>query len=207
LLIHKTITKNHVMKKSTLLFLLLSFTATAFTQINKGQFLAGGNINFESIKYESSVNASYESTNFFISPDIGYFIINKMAGGLRIDFRSYNNKSENLDVHQVTTSISPFLRYYFLPLQKKVNAFIDISYIHDKMKWHSDSNPGYIEKTKGYYFFGGPSIFLTDQIALEFTVGYKHTESDDFGNNKVNKFSSGVGLQIHFGKIKNKPKV
>ena len=195
------------MKKSTLLFLLFSFTATAFAQINKGQFLAGGSINFESIKSESSVNAAHESTNFFISPNIGYFIINKMATGLRIDFRSYSSKSANLEVHYATTSLSPFLRYYFLPVQKKVNAFIDISYIHDKSNWRSEPNPGYIVKTKGYYFFGGPSIFLTDQIALEFTAGYKHTESDDFGDNKVNKFSSAVGLQIHFGKIKNKPKV
>jgi hypothetical protein len=62
--------KNPVLKKSTLLSLLLSFTAPAFTQINKGQFLAGGNINFESIKSESSVNASYDLTNFFISPNI-----------------------------------------------------------------------------------------------------------------------------------------
>ena len=195
------------MRKSTLLSLLLSFTATAFTQINKGQFLAGGNINFESIKSESSVNTPYESTNFFISPNLGYFIINKMATGLRIDFRSYSTRSETLDVHYVTTSISPFLRYYFLPLQKKVNAFIDISYIHDKSKWRSDTNPGYIVKTKGYYFFGGPSIFITDQITIEFTVGYKHTKSDEYGDNKVNKFSSGVGLQIHFGKIKSKSKV
>jgi len=194
------------MKTIILLSFLLALTATAFTQISKGQFLIGGNINFESTKDENSVNGTHESTNYFISPNIGYFIINKMAIGLRIDFRSYNSKSQNLETHYINTSISPFLRYYFLPLQRKVNAFIDASYIHDKSKWSSDSNPAYFVKTKGYYFSGGPSIFLTDQIALEFTLGYRHTKSDDFGDTRVNKFSSGFGLQIHFGKIKNKSK-
>lgn len=161
-------------------------------------------MNFESTKNENTVN--YQSTNFFISPNIGYFIINKLPIGLRVDFRFYNSKSQNLETHLVNTSISPFLRYYFLPLQRKVNVFIDVSYIHDKSKWSSDSNPGYFVKTRGYYFSGGPSIFLTDQIALEFTLGYKHTKSYDFGDIKETKFNSGLGLQIHLGKNKSKSK-
>ena len=195
------------MKMFTFLFLLLILTTTSFTQIKKSQFLVGGRINFESTKNENSINPTYETKNFFVSPNIGYFIIDKMAGGLRMDIGSYNSKSENVETHQINFSISPFLRYYFLPLHKKVNAFIDVSYIHNKTKWSSDSNPGYYEKAKGYYLSAGPSIFLTDQIALEFTLGYKHTNSDNFGNTRVNIFNSGFGLQIHFGKIKNKSKI
>jgi hypothetical protein len=192
------------MKTTILLSFLLILTATAFTQISKGQFLIGGNMNFESTKEENSVYGSYKSINYFISPNIGYFIFNKIGGGLRLDIRSYNSTSQNLETHQVNASISPFLRYYFLPVQKKVNAFIDGSYLHDKSKWHSDSNPSYFVKSKGYYFFAGPSIFLTDQIALEFTIGYKHTKSNDFGDTRKSKISSGFGLQIHFGKSKLK---
>ncbi len=192
------------MKTILLLSLLLALTTTAFTQVSKGQFLIGSSINFESIKNENSSYGNYESTNYYISPNIGYFIINKIATGLRVDFKSYNNKSESLETHQTNTSISPFLRYYFLPVQKKVNAFIDVSYIHNKSKWSSNSNAGYFVKAKGYYFYGGTAIFLTNQIALEFTFGYRHTKSDDFGNTKENKLSSGVGLQIHLGKHKNK---
>lgn len=195
------------MKIFILLSLLLIITTTSFTQIKKGQFLVGGNFNFESTKNENSINSTYESNNFFVSPNIGYFIIDKMAGGLRINIGSYNFKSENVVTHQTNSSISPFLRYYFLPLPKKVNAFIDVSYIHTKTKWSSDSNPGYYEKARGYYLSAGPSIFLTEQVALEFTLGYKHTNSDNFGNTKVNVFSSGLGLQIHIGKNKNKSKI
>ncbi len=195
------------MKTFSLLALLLTITTTSFTQIKKGQFLTGGTFNFESTKSESSINPTYQSNNFFLSPNIGYFIIDKMATGLRIDFRSYNLKTENLETHQVNTSLSPFLRYYFLPIPKKVNVFFDVSYIHHKSKWSSDSNPGYFEKTRGYYLSAGPSIFLTNQIALEFTLGYKQTTSDNFGNTKENRLNSGFGLQVHFGKIKNKTKI
>lgn len=192
------------MKTIVLLYLLLALTTTAFTQVSKGQFLIGSSINFESIKNQNSVNGNYESTNYYLSPNIGYFIINKIATGLRVDFKSYNQKSVNLETHQTNTSLSPFLRYYFLPIQKKVNAFIDVSYIHNKSRWSSNSNAGYFVKAKGYYFFAGAAIFLTNQIALEFTFGYKHTKSDDLGNTKENKLSSGIGLQIHLGKNKLK---
>jgi hypothetical protein len=78
---------------------------------------------------------------------------------------------------------------------------------YKKSKWSSDSNGGYFVKAKGYYFYGGASIFLTNHIALEFTFGYRHTKSDDFGNTKENKLSSGVGIQIHLGNNKRKSKV
>jgi Outer membrane protein beta-barrel domain len=195
------------MKTITLILLFLAFTSVAFTQISKGQFLAGGKISFESIRDENSINGNNESTNYFISPNIGYFIIDKMAGGLRIDFDSYNHKSGNVETHLNSRSISPFLRYYFLPIAKKVNAFIDISYIHEKTKWSSLSNDGYYEKTNGYSISAGPSIFLTDKIALEFTAGFKQTLSDNFGNSKSKTFNSGLGLQIHLGKVRNRSKI
>lgn len=194
------------MKTISLISLFLVLTSTAFTQISKGQFLLGGKISFESIKNESSIDGTYESTNYYISPNIGYFLFNKMATGLRIDFDSYNSKSNNIETHLNATSFSPFLRYYFLPLPKKINLLVDVSYIHKKTKWSSPTNEGYYEKTNGYNISAGPSIFLTDKIALEFILGFKHTKSDNYGNTKSNTFNSGFGLQIHFGKVKNRSK-
>ena len=71
--IHNQI-KNHFMKTIILLSFSLVLTATAFAQINKGQFLIGGSINFESTKDNYSNYDSHESTDLFISPNIGYFI-------------------------------------------------------------------------------------------------------------------------------------
>ena len=195
------------MKQFTLLLLLLGITTTAFSQINKGQFLIGGNISFESIKNEvgNNSNSNFRTTNFFISPNVGYFIIEKLAGGIRFDFRSYEQASPN-NLRQTNTSLSPFLRYYFLPSTKKINAFIDIGYLNYRTKFRNGTSSPYIERSNGYNISAGPIIFLTDQIALEFTVGYKHTISNNVYYNSSSIFSSGLGFQIHLGRKKIKSK-
>lgn len=76
---------------------------------------------------------------------------------------------------------------------------MDISYIQNKTKWRSAAGARYNEKNKGYSISAGPVIFLSDQIALEFTVGYKHTLSDNLGQAISATINSGFGLQIHFG--------
>jgi len=189
-----------IMKTGLLLLLLSIITTTGFTQIKRGQYLLGGDIQFESVKEDNSSNSSNTSNNFFISPSVGYFIVDKLAGGLRLDFSSYEYKSDYVDTHSTATSIAPFLRFYLLRTPKKVNAFIDVSYIHSKTKWRNLSGSAYYVKTKGYSISAGPSIFLSDQVALEFTVGYKHSISDDFGQTISGKLNSGFGLQIHFGR-------
>ena len=194
------------MKIITLISLLLTMTATAFPQIRKGQFLIGGNIRFESINSENLNIVTDKSIRFLISPNVGYFIIDKLAGGLRVDFGSYHSKSESIETHYITTSISPFIRYYFLPFKNKINVLIDLGYIHNRIKWSSATNPGYYEKGKGYSISVGPSIFLTDQVALEFTLGFRHTTTDNFYKTKSNIINSGFGLQIHLGKTKNRSK-
>ena len=192
------------MKTFTLLLLQIAITSTLFSQTKKGQFLIGGAINFESVNEDYSINETHKSSNFFVSPSVGYFIINNLATGLRMSFDSYDSKSNNLETKFSSTSILPFVRYYVLPIRKKVNAFVDVSYIHKKTRWSSFNNSPYYEKSKGYQVSAGPSIFLTDQVALEFTLGFKHTKSDGVQPKNSNTVSSGFGLQIHLGKNKNK---
>ena len=188
------------MKTILLISLFLAVSSTAFTQINKGQFLIGGKISIESIKEENSLYDTYQNTNFYFSPDIGYFIINKMAGGLRFDFDSYYYKSQNIETHLNSTTISPFIRYYFLPSTNKVNALFDVGYIYNRTKVSSSAYQGNTDKSNGFNISAGPSIFITDRIALEFIFGFKHTKSDNYGNTETNTFNSGFGFQIHLGK-------
>lgn len=69
-----------------------------------------------------------------------------------------------------------------------------MSYINNKTKISSSLH----SKEKGYYIFAGPSVFLTPTVALEFTFGYEHTLSDDFGNTE----SSGDWITGSFGQNK-----
>ena len=73
------------MKKLFVAFLCIAVSAKLSAQINKGQWLAGGNIN-----WTSSFNSYYNSNATVISimPDAGYFFIDKLAGGLNLgDYR------------------------------------------------------------------------------------------------------------------------
>lgn len=192
------------MKHFTLFLLLTTVTITATAQIQQGKFLIGGNISFESIKNEGSNVTDYKTTNFFFSPNIGYFIIEKLTGGIRLDIKSYKQSSPN-DWRQTYTSISPFLRYYFLPSVKKINAFIDVGYLNYKTKFRNEASFTSVDRSNGYLISGGPAIFLTEQVALEFTVGYKRVIVQN-GDYLSTTFNSGLGLQIHLGRKKIKTK-
>jgi outer membrane protein with beta-barrel domain len=186
------------------LFLLLA--NTAMCQINKGQFLLGGNASFESIKTEGDgfYVTSYKTTNLFLSPNIGYFIISKLAGGLRLNVSIYNQGTP-VNYSQTDISLSPFLRYYLLSRKQRFNILADVGYIHSKNKKRFQ---GYapIENGNGYNLSAGPSIFLNQHVALEFLLGYKQTKLKNEGNNKTARFNTSLGLQIHLGKIKSKGK-
>lgn len=82
------------MKLFTSLSLFLIITITANSQINKGQFLVGGSISFTATKTASAPSPSdyYKTTNLFITPNIGYFIVDKLAAGARLDLSSFINQ-------------------------------------------------------------------------------------------------------------------
>ncbi len=191
----------------TLLSLSLILTNTAMSQINKGQFLVGGNTSFASLKNEGANVASYKTINFFVSPTIGYFIIPKFVGGLRLNFSVYKQKIPVSSYKQTNISLSPFIRYYLLSQKQTFNVLVDASYINYKSKSRIQSSPTPIEKTNGYNISVGPSIFLNEHVALEFLLGYKQTKVKNIGDNKTTTFNTGLGLQIHLGKIKTKAKV
>ncbi|MES2893192.1 MAG: outer membrane beta-barrel protein [Bacteroidota bacterium] len=190
------------MKTFLLSFFLLCLSIPGYTQTTKGNFLVGGKINFESVKDKNYYSPDYASTNFIFSPNIGYFIVDNIAGGFRLDLGAYNSGNRLVETRYRTTSISPFLRCYFLPVQRKVNAFLDAGYLYQKTRWRNLQSPEYVEKSHGFSIMAGPAIFLSKQIAVEFTVGFKHTKLNAFEATRSNTFNSGVGLQIHLGKTK-----
>src|SRR6187399_537993 len=118
------------MKRTSLLLsltLLLSAPA-ALAQFNKGRWLADGTMSLSANKNESHFGTSVSnssSTNFGLSPSVGYFFINQLAGGLTLSFSTTKSTGQSLNpgtgtVEDVTrngnsVSIGPFVRYY-LPM-------------------------------------------------------------------------------------------
>lgn len=176
---------------------LVTITMTTFVsaQIYQGQWMVGGDAGFNSSKY-GDIDET-QSTTFDLNPDVGYFFINNLAGGLRFSLNSI--KFEDEDEAESTYSLAPFLRYYFLPAAQKVNVFGEASY------GVGSTGQGDKESFNLYAFRAGPSIFLTPNVGLEITLVYS-SEGGDFyesigGNDdRLNSFGLNVGFQIHLGR-------
>ena len=187
------------MKKILLFFLSVVLVSSAFSQIKKGNFLAGGNASFTAFKQESLGTTVKENT-ITIAPDAGYFIFNKAAAGLRAGFSS-DKHTGGQDITFTSVSLSPFVRYYFLPLKNSTNIFADASYDYTAYTGKTNSS-SQTTKANGYTVSAGPAIFLNKTVALEIAVGYKYSKLKNYDTKETN-FVTSAGFQIHLGKSKS----
>lgn len=171
------------MKKLSLAFCLFLLIGSVRAQIQKNDWLIGG-----STKFSSNKTADIKTSMFEFSPNAGYFFANNFAGGLRSDINSVKLEDEDA-VSNVL--FSPFLRYYFLPSDSKVNIMLDGSF-----GFGSTSAAGDTKSQSGFGFVAGPAIFLNKHTALEFTLGYNSIKFED-DPDRSNTFTVGVGFQVH----------
>jgi hypothetical protein len=180
------------MKKVFVLLSMVLLIQTSFAQVNKGQWLVGGSTTFT-----STSQGDYSNTNFDFSPNVGYFFMNNFAGGLRLGFMSDKDKGDDATS---SFNIAPFLRYYFLPAEKKVNVFGDASYGFGS--YNSGGGEGDSKmNSSNFSIAAGPAIFLTPHTALEFALSYNSMKFEDVAD-RYNTIGFNVGFQIHLGKAK-----
>jgi hypothetical protein len=180
------------MKKVLFATLLMGSVSAAFSQsnINKGDWMLGGDAGFSSQKH-----GDYKTTSFSLAPNAGYFFINSFAGGLRAEVSSVKESVGSNDATTSGFALAPFVRYYFLPATQKVNLFADASFGFGQNKYES----GVVDSKSNFTQLGikaGPAIFLTPATALEITVGYNSTKIKDV-EDRENAFGVNVGFQIH----------
>ncbi len=102
------------MKFLIILSVALLFVGTVSqAQITKGNWMVGGDAFFSSATNKDA-NGSVEqsSTQLLFRPNLGYFFIDRLVGGLGTSFgfsriNGENNPNEGINLR-------PFLRYYFL---------------------------------------------------------------------------------------------
>jgi hypothetical protein len=209
---------------------LIFFSSSAFSQISKGQWMLGGNASFSRsvVKYNyPSGNSDSKTTSLQLLPGAGYFFINGLAAGLRVGIINSDIKQE-IDSRNAplsfyysskskinACSVSPFIRYYFLPSSRKLNFFADAAYAYGKNKEKtniyqqstpagglpmvstSTTNSEY--KSHSCTIAAGPAFFINSKVAVELTAGYTFTKYKGAGQ-KANTFLLGAGFQIHLNK-------
>lgn len=173
-------------------FALLASTSFAQGNINKGDWMVGGDASFN---YEKQ--GDYKTTNIGFMPNVGYFFINNFAGGLRINVSSSKNEFLTQESTSSGFNIGPFVRYYFLPSSQKVNLFADAGFGFGQIK----SSSGSFDSKSTFTQFGikaGPAIFLTPSSALEIALGYNSNKYENVSD-RENGFGIHIGFQIHLG--------
>jgi hypothetical protein len=175
----------------------------AFAQFEQGNMLVGGAVgakfNTEKTKFEGTTDTDGKFTEFTLSPQFGYFVINNLAvgGGLDLTLQSY--KPDGLDGKSTATLLlfSPFARYYFRP-----GIFLQSKFHLGSRKYKNDIGQNTNESkngVSGWSLGAGYAAFLNDNVAIEPMLGFESLSyKDKDSNQNVKDISSGIFLRVGF---------
>lgn len=182
------------MKRKILLAILISFLAfTSNSQITKNNWLLSGSVSFSTQNNSSTASLQYKQTDIQISPTIGYFLIDKLAAGVRPSYMYGKNNLVANAKPQTIFSIGPFVRYYFLQTDRPFNLLAEGTYAFSSFNQASEF------KQNTFSVSAGPVLYFNTSVGLELTIGYSTTKVASFkGNNNALRF--GVGFQFYLEK-------
>jgi hypothetical protein len=141
---------------------------------------------------------------FSLSPNIGYFISDKFAVGLKTLFSWSKGEFFPDDpawsggkTNSTKFSIGPFVRYYFLDMTKQYNILSEVSY--QQGTWNSVGANGTLHS---FNASAGPVIFFNSSVGLEMLLGYSANSENFKGSykNSPKGFAINIGFQIHLAK-------
>ncbi|MGJ8591178.1 MAG: hypothetical protein ACSHXF_01445 [Aquaticitalea sp.] len=190
---------NSKIKTITLFFFIVfAVTLTSYAQITKGNWLVGGDGNYSSIRYESETNGTTmesDASSIRINPNLGYFFIDKFAGGMQVQLTFLEpGSSSSFNSY----SFGPFVRYYFLNQENRINIFSQINYDFGFGKNGLDVK----SNSNGYGIKAGTVLFFNRSVGIELSLNYINstTKQDGGSENASNAFLVGLGFQIHLEK-------
>lgn len=190
--------------KHTITPLLLFLCINVNAQLNKGTWLVGGSGSFKSSATES-YGTTYSKTSdrleIAMSPNVGYFVMDKLALGLKGSFTKHKeevNGPGGLYTNMNRFYVGPFARYYFLEKDKQFNLLADIGYQYGRV----DFKPILKGNITNFNAAVGPVIYFNTSVGLEFLVGYysmKETQKQPGYEytDKQSGFQMSIGFQIH----------
>ncbi len=211
------------MKKALIaqLLLVLLLPLGAFCQLTKGSYLGSfsAGLGYSHNKNSEPDGWDYSNSiiNFYISDNMGFFVVNRLAIGPGISLNLQHNQytdnnsviSEKSHSTVYSAAFNPFIRYYFASkgnLAFFVQANGSIGYGQEFYKSSSDK-----ETTNILTYSGGAGIglvyFIIDHIGLETQLAYNYTgnniKMDQDKNNSVkNDIELRVGLNFYFSESK-----
>ena len=189
------------MKKHYILIIFILFVSkVSIGQLEKGTWLLSGTVNFSAstiTNYPLASGGTKSSTNnlgFGLSPNVGFFVFDRIVIGLSPGFSW--NKSGSSSNDQFL--IGPFIRYYFLQTDKPINIFTHIS---DQIGTsHVNNGSSLKSNVNNFTLACGPVIYFNSSVGIEFTIGYAKNKTDigpTLYTDSQSNFQASIGFQIH----------
>jgi len=194
------------MRKALLTLVILFLTITAFAQFNQGRMMIGGAISIQSYKEKSKSGSTTttwgNTTEFSVTPQFGYFVIDNLAVGAGLNNSFWVYKADGSDEKATSSSFQfqPFVRYYlpqkiFFQGAFGVGAGKDVEYDDDETKYGLSS----------WTLAAGYAILLNNNVAIEPMLGYgssvtKYKDADPEYKTIDSGLFIQVGIQVYIGK-------
>ncbi|WP_293871634.1 hypothetical protein [Flavobacterium sp.] len=186
---------------------LVLFTTFSNAQITKGNWMVGGYGSFSSKKSTTKDNSGTANVGIYreieISPNIGYFVINQLAFGVRLGYQGefYPGNDNVTEQNYITLSSGFFARYYFLKPEKLINIFAEGDYLIGNRHGSSWGFDSFDTSINGYKIMVGSTLFFNSSVGLELTLQYSSQKSL-FNQTSVitDDFQVGLGFQIYLEK-------
>jgi hypothetical protein len=198
------------MKIKLLFVALVIFTVSANCQLDKKYWLLGGTGNFYTYKetYTDTrqppivgpATITGNVTEINLNTNIGYFIIDKLAIGLRpgiSSIKSHGTNSASIGTKSMAFFIGPFARYYLLNKNRQFNILLDGSY--QLGSYSTFAGNGVVKNTS---VGTGVEIFFNSSIGVELLLSYLHSsrsinDAQAGFENERSGLNISIGFQIH----------
>jgi len=194
--------KTHCFAFRTVLFFLLTslISLNSEAQLDKATWLVGGSGSFSSTTNtfnSGSINLNSDVTEINITPNVGYFVLDKFAAGLKLSYTVSKTKEfQGAYGNQQRFDIGPFARYYVLDKEKIFNILTDASY-----QFGFSNLTGLKGNSSTMTFMAGPSLYFNSSVGLEFLFGYYNRKEWFDGIDSQQKgLKVSLGFQFHIEK-------
>ncbi|MCO5236309.1 MAG: hypothetical protein M9933_08575 [Chitinophagaceae bacterium] len=193
------------MNKTTIVALcMLLYGFVADAQITKGNWMMGGDASY----YQESYIENGESKNIYrkidLEPNVAYFLYDKIATGINLNviFTKDKNLSTDRVNMQNVYKVGPFMRYYFLDTDNKINLFTGAGASYAIQTSRSQGSHIGEFRSISYSFSAGTVVFLNTSIGMEFLLAYNNSDAIKI-DSRDKTFQFRIGFQIHLEKDTN----
>jgi len=178
--------------------IILSFCSIAVAQINRGNFMLGGNVSASHSVSKITSSSSKTTTNSISNNAVvAFFPVNNFCVGLAtpydVEYENYSNQ-ENYKYTNTTYRVKPFVRYY-IPIATTLFILTEGKGIFTQTNYHQqfdfDGQTMKSKSTGGNVGFGldaGLAFKLNNHALLELEGNYQYTKS----HSKVENVSESV---------------